>query len=769
MKEVDLIALAGLLHDIGKFGQRAEIDLRGEFNKNIYGYRHSNYTAQILKDYFSDIEGYHQYAYEHHVVDKNSDENSWIVAVADRIASGFERETFEDYNNFPDNEDFKTQRLRGLFDESKEYKIAKLDVENIFYAKDKANENEYKNLWQEFEKDLKNLQKTNGNQITDLISLDYLLKRYMTFIPSSTTFKKGSNTPVKANIPLYDHLKATAIFSSVISKLDEDKKENIINYYRKTNFYQDAKEFILINGDFFGIQDFIFNEIEAKSASKVLRGKSAFVQLLTKVIAFYIVDELELGFLSIISESAGKFEILAPNSDEIKEKLKKIQKELNNYFVKDFFGETGLGISFIECGLFDFIVKDNYKKQRDDLSKEVEKTKLNKFDLLNSNYEIKWDKELNNQNQCFACKKRVGSDRENIDKKVCDNCFRFIKIGKELTKKHYLVINKNSGIEIFDGYYISFVDKKEDIKGYKNNIAVFDISKDTNFEGYAKWELSSYVATKFVEDKDKDNILTFEELAQNSVKDGLIDGKREYGIEAIMSLKGDVDNMGNFIRDEEHSLTSSFASYNFFSRMIDYYFSVYVPYLMKENFQNTYTIFAGGDDLFVLGAWDEVIELSKRVRNDFIEFAKGSPLTFSVGMILTKPNKPVNFIARVSEEALEKAKDMDEKDAISLLGETVKWDDYLDDNGLKEELKLLDDNSSMLYRLLELIELSKRSKNDPKATIWKSKLSYIFGRNMDLNKKEVQNFLNNLNTMIEKYPDETKMFLNEFMYKRRVN
>ena len=140
MNEIDKIALAGLLHDIGKFAQRAEIKLRGDFNKNIYGYRHSNYTAQVLQDYFNDIENYHQYAYEHHIIDENSDINSWIIAAADRLASGFEREVFDEYNKGIELEDFKTQRLRGLLNEKEEYKIDSLSVENIFYAKEKAKE-----------------------------------------------------------------------------------------------------------------------------------------------------------------------------------------------------------------------------------------------------------------------------------------------------------------------------------------------------------------------------------------------------------------------------------------------------------------------------------------------------------------------------------------------------------------------------------------------------------------------------------------------------
>ena len=754
MNDIDKIALAGLLHDIGKFAQRAEVKLRGDFNKNIYGYRHSNYTAQVLQDYFNDIENYHQYAYEHHIVDENSDINSWIIAAADRLASGFEREIFDEYNKGIELEDFKTQRLRGLFDEKEEYKIDSLNVENIFYATKKSKENEYKSLWKKFIKDLEKLQKEKGSQITDLISLDYLLKKYTTFIPSATAFKKGNNTPIKPNIPLYDHLKATAIFASVISALEEEKKENIVNYY-KNKTYKEEKEFILINGDFFGIQNFIFNDLEAKNAAKVLRGKSAFVQILTKVIAFYIIEKLGLSLLSIISENAGKFEILAPNNKDLKDKLISIQKELNNYFVNEFFGETGVGISFIECGLYDFIVEENYQKLRERLSEEVELTKLNKFDLINNDYDLNWEKELNNQNQCFACKKRVGKETKDIDKRVCDSCYRFIQIGKYLATKKYLVITKHkeNTIKIFGEYYIKFLENNP--RAYQDTIAIYDIKKD-DFSGFAKWEISSYVKYSEVEER----IEEFEELSLESCG-----GDTQKGIKALMSLKADVDNMGKFL--QESDITNSFAKFNFFSRMVDFYFSVYVPYLLKQNYKNTYTIFAGGDDLFLLGAWDEILDASKKIRDDFIRFVKGSSLTLSAGMILVKPNIPVNFIARESEKALESSKDVEGKDAITLFNESVKWKDYLDNLELYEELETQDDiNTAFLYRLLELIELSKKVKyeSDWESTIWKSKLKYLITRNLsNIN----DNFLNTLSKMMEDYPKECKMILSEFIYKRR--
>jgi hypothetical protein len=50
------------------------------------------------------------------------------------------------------------------------------------------------------------------------------------------------------------------------------------------------------------------------------------------------------------------------------------------------------------------------------------------------------------------------------------------------------------------------------------------------------------------------------------------------------------------------------------------------------------------------------------------------------------------------------------------------------------------------------------------ATIWKSKLRYSFSRNND---NLGENIYKLLDEKIEKNPKETKMFLSEFIYKRR--
>jgi len=449
-------------------------------------------------------------------------------------------------------------------------------------------------------------------------------------------------------------------------------------------------DMLLISGDFYGIQKFIFERLATKNASKVLRAKSAFVQIFTEIIAKYICEKLD-DKANILSITAGKFEILSPKIDDFSI-LEDIQKKIDDYFIQNFYGLSGMSLSFVECTKEDFD-KENYKTLRDKVTKGVEDKKFNKFNLQHQKEIMNYNKDIDNESLCRICNIRKGTKPiRDSDGKKCKICDGFINLGEKLVRNEKSIFAKKH-------LNIDFID---------NDLSI---------------ELTENIKSFVAKDSQKE-ILDFDELAKNSCKD------LETGLKAIAVLKADVDNMGKFIKDS--SVTESFENFDLFSKTLDNFFSLHIPKMMEQKFKNTYTVFAGGDDLFLVGSWDEILKLARFIESEFKNFVVSKELTISFGIAIAKPSTPISYLAEHSEHLLEEAKAIDKKkDAISLFGETVKWSSY------KEVFEKLDEafkpfenkeiNTAFLYRLLEFCEMSKRvKKGDIKATMWKSKLRYSF-------------------------------------------
>ena len=473
----------------------------------------------------------------------------------------------------------------------------------------------------------------------------------------------------------------------------------------------------LVVGDFWGIQSFIFERLSTKNAAKVLRSKSAFVQIFTQVLAEYICQKLAIDKKYILTTNAGKFEILVPmqNID-----LSDVQKKVDEYFIKNFYGLSGAVICSIEVSKNEW--QSNYKKFRDKVAKTVEMAKFKKFDLINQNPVLEYDEAIDNQTLCKICNIRK------IEQENCHICDIFVELGKILTKNNIQEIGSDDLGIVFDEFTtIITIDKK--IKSY-------------------------------IPKNEYENPMTFEKIAKNSC-----DGK-EQGIKALGVIKADVDGMGDFIKNSD--ITKSFENFDEFSKGLDSFFSIHVPSLLRDKYRNIYTVFAGGDDLFLIGAWDEVMEFARRIQKEFKAYVQNKR-SISFGIAVAKPSTPVSYLATYTEELLEASKECDGKDALTIWDETIKWDDYLKvyetlQNAFEEYRDL---ETSTVYRLLNFCEMSKKARQgDIKETIWKSKLNYLFSRNLDIKKDTV--LMETLGKHIDKHPSETKVFLNEFVYKRRV-
>ena len=174
----------------------------------------------------------------------------------------------------------------------------------------------------------------------------------------------------------------------------------------------------------------------------------------------------------------------------------------------------------------------------------------------------------------------------------------------------------------------------------------------------------------------------------------------------------------------------TFAKMAALSRQMNAFFALYLPWRCRTRYPNAYTVFAGGDDFFLLGPWQTQMDLARDLRTEFTRYVAGNPgIHFSAGLSMTKPGLPVRHLAELGEQALEAAKTCrPEKDSVTCFGQTVPWTtfDALDVAGgeltrLAGELGL---STGYLYGLLELIDKAERIHERPENAIWHSQFAY---------------------------------------------
>lgn len=100
-------------------------------------------------------------------------------------------------------------------------------------------------------------------------------------------------------------------------------------------------------------------------------------------------------------------------------------------------------------------------------------------------------------------------------------------------------------------------------------------------------------------------------------------------------------------------------------------------YLTAGERKNLLFIYAGGDDLFVSGAWNEIVEFAFDVYQCFRAYTGNNPdITLSAGISIDNVKSPLYQAADVSGEA-EKAGKTNGRDSLGLFGQVFKWDEWL--------------------------------------------------------------------------------------------
>jgi CRISPR-associated protein Csm1 len=260
----------------------------------------------------------------------------------------------------------------------------------------------------------------------------------------------------------------------------------------------------------------------------------------------------------------------------------------------------------------------------------------------------------------------------------------------------------------------------------KNPYLVMKLN-DTDLSNLSRWPAASKYMATYVARSD-DRVLNFGEIANAA------DGRKLLGF-----LKADVDRLGELFifglkrKDGSFDTISRQAT---LSRLLDMFFTGWLESLLNSEFKNCYTVFSGGDDLFFVGPWNEIISLAGRIQVDFTEFTGNPQLTISAGIAITNPDYPVARAAELVEAELKKSKNREGKASITLLGTTLKWPDWAMVKKEWEYLQPLTEDvpSAFLYNMLAFADMWHKydnGKGDILGLRYHPLLAYNISRNLD--------------------------------------
>lgn len=751
----------------------------------------------------------------------------WIIATGDRLASGFERDEFETYNSTPDEQgqglNHYTTRQWTLLEQVRlgssekqgdmkwRYPLCPLSPKGIFPVEAKEYEkhskqsaqDEYLKLWNNFKDGLEEIPAAHRENLS--LWLDHFESLWLAFthaIPSATV---GGIVP---DVSLYDHSKSTSALAVALWRYHDDQGHDADRVRQELSTMWDRKKadsseagrawdtqkFLLIQGDFFGIQDFIFasgGETQ-KRAAKLLRGRSFYVSMLSELAALKILDTLSLPSTSQVINAAGKFLIVAPNTPETNEKLAAVQQELDGWFLAHTFGQAGIGLAWLPASGNDFRhgggTDSPFRALIKRLFEQLDEVKLRRFNLCGDLpaspvFDGFLDRFDNTKGPCSIDGRSPASMtlKEESDIHVSALAHDQINTGRFLVNQDRLLVTRQRieplrpgqklnrlELDIF-GYHLLFTRSSEisgDFAGVARNGSLaraWDYSLPESFDGvlwngYARRQINGYVprfddvnpwdADRYrrVENTEDfsphpDEIKTLNHLALDDLKP---DEKGQLkGVEGLMTFKGDVDNLGRIFQDGIRNPT--FSRMAALSRQMNAFFAVYLPWLFSSrdltstgvSYRNTYTVFAGGDDFFLIGPWHSTLKLAGQMKNDFARYVAQNPeIHFSAGLSMTKPGLPIRQLAGLGEEALDEAKnyqpaaepDSRPKNAVNCFKETVSWADFDSLMERERQLAKLAAESALstgyLYGLLQLTDMAAKVAEKPENALWHSYFAY---------------------------------------------
>jgi len=568
----------------------------------------------------------------------------------------------------------------------------------------------------------------------------------------------ANSCPNVSDISLFDHMKVTAAIATCLyhyhketSSLSEDGLES------------SGPQFCIVAGDVSSIQRYIFDIAHAAVGGGVarrLRARSMYVQLCSEVATHIILHKLGMPLTNVVMSSGGNFYILLPNLPRTIEAIKEFQEYADDWFLSELNGELALNLGYIVFGEEGFHNPGNGEGGFGNILRRLAAELGNRKHKCLSSCTVrsgKWQEKrflasssFEGLQACHSCRK-FPATKENL----CVHCHRDAITGSKLTRSTYIALyaQPNTGDIPVLGYSVDIESEPRRLKA--EPYLVLKLNRVDTTDLLDVPAVTKYLAThipKFGDCQFFNQAEPRHEAGVKSTDPATFEciAHRSKGDELLGFLKADVDRLGEtfiFGLKRKSGNIDTLSRIAAMSRMLDLYFNGWIQHLTLTEFRNCYTVFSGGDDIFVVGPWSEIPKLAERVKNDLDRFA-GNPnaVTLSAGVLLAKPDYPIANAAYDLDRILRLSKESG-RQRITILGHTLVWSDW---QIVREEwetltslVKSYEISSAFLYTLLVYGKMwrdyqayveSKGQRGNVMGLCYHPLLSYNMARNLDRRK-----------------------------------
>jgi len=758
--EYQTIVLAGLLHDIGKFLQKARDTDR----------HHALISADFVSQFVDigrlgvDNDVLTALVQHHHESTKAKPEvhvdsappevrlRALLLSRADNLSSS-ERAREAQYQRRKGEKD-RLVSLASVFDQvallkdvpvaRHGYRLSPLWVagEEVFPQRDltQLNPDEVSRQVSGFESDFARL-------VTQARSFEALVAGVLTLLEQYTWA-----TPADVNLPdvsLADHLRTTTAIAACL-----------YHYHTETSTLDEAHiregqelRFRLLVGDLSGIQSYLFDiaTVGEEGVGRRLRARSLFVQLLGEVGAHLALKRFNLPLANVLMSAGGNFYMLWPNLPGAGDAVEVLQKEVDQWLLEHLNGEIALNLASVPFDDKGFAVGEKGKG----FSKVLEAAHIALAERKQRRFQTylqrdgRWDDasfllkvDFDGQGACHSCRKFPATSDD-----LCEYCRRDAEVGRQLPRAWALAFYSDGRGRIPLPTRIVEVLTEEDKPPPGDPILVATLGRlPASFQHTTTcWPPAPHVPPD----------LHFEPMAE-----------RSEGAKLLGYLKADVDWLGQIFayglkRDDGESMDTP-SRLATLSRQLERFFGGWLRGSLQEKFHNCYTVFSGGDDLFIVGPWSDVVRLAREVQSEFARFVcHNSEISLSAGIVLVKPKYPLARAAEHVSETLKQAKK--DRNRIALLGDVLTWDEY--DKVLKEWQTLVEKQltSAFLYSLLQYGGMWRawRDERDTSGLRYLPLLAHNVARNVPRHQRELRQWADRL----LKFPpdEETRVILDHLV------